>query len=80
MTTRRFVRVVLAVLWCGVAIASWAAPAYGQTPTPTPSAETSNNPFANLEPITLLIWLGSALVALVCVVYAVERERRKHEG
>ena len=54
--------------------------AVAETPTPTPTGQPSNNPFADLEPVTLLIWLGSVLVALVAVLYAVERERRKHEG
>lgn len=80
MAARRLVRVALAILLCILADVSWAASAHGQTPTPTPTAGASNNPFASFEPVTLLIWLGSALVALVAVVYAVERERRKHEG
>ena len=80
MAPRRPLRVALAVLWAGVAAVLSAPLAAAQTPTPTPTAQSSANPFADLEPITLLIWVGSVLVALVAVLYAVERERRKHEG
>ena len=80
MPARRLVRVALAVLWAGLVTALSAPLAVAETPTPTPTGQPSNNPFANLEPVTLLIWLGSVLVALVAVLYAVERERRKHEG
>lgn len=80
MPTRRLVRAALAMLWAGLVGALSAPLAAAETPTPTPTSQPSNNPFANLEPVTLLMWLGSVLLALVAVLYAVERERRKHEG
>ncbi len=80
MSARRLARVAVVVL-CAWVTAVLAAPSAGaQTPTPSPTGQQSSNPFATLEPVTLLMWLGSVVVALVCVLFAVERERRKHEG
>ncbi|MGV1008729.1 MAG: hypothetical protein ACOYBY_08985 [Dermatophilaceae bacterium] len=77
MRTRAATRAFLVVL---LAAAFWltAGQAQAETPSPTPSPEPSNNPFATLQPVTLFMWLGSAAIALVAVLYAVERERRKH--
>lgn len=77
MHTRALARATLTAL-LGLALWLSAGPAHAQTPSPTTGAETTNNPFADLQPVTLLMWLGSALIALVAIVYAVERERRKH--
>ncbi len=70
-----FATVVALGLWLGSAGSAGA-----EAPSPSPTEAPSSNPFADLQPVSLLMWLGSALIALVAVLYAVERERRKHDG
>lgn len=80
MRTRASIRAILVALLAAVfwLLGLSAGPALAQTPSPTPTTEPSNNPFADLQPVSLLMWLTSAAIALVAVLYAVNRERRKH--